>query len=56
MTKVRQELGIGEMPQPTGVVSHGIDSTRDVMMAGDKTMLTLVESIEFLEQICAGGV
>jgi hypothetical protein len=34
------------MPQPTGVVGHGVDSARDEMVAGNITMGALMEGVE----------
>lgn len=52
--KVCEQLRVGQMPQATGIVGHGVDGARDVICASNVTVGALVEGIE-AQQVGAGG-
>ena len=41
-----EQVSVGQVPEATGIVGHGIDGAGDVMCAGNVTVGALVEGIE----------
>ncbi len=49
-----EQIGIRDVPEPTGIIGHGVERARNIMMAGVVAVCALEERIK-AEEVGAGG-